>query len=51
MYIIIACYLNAPLNIIAKMFLIRKTNRIKIEMNINDYIDLTLTAATLLWLQ
>jgi hypothetical protein len=30
MYIIIVCYLNAPLNLMAKIFLVRKTNRTKI---------------------
>ena len=51
MYIIIARYLNAPINILAKMFFVRKTNRTKIETNINDYIDLALSAAIFLWLQ
>ena len=51
MYIIIASYLNAPINILAKIFFVRKTNRTKIETNINDYIDLALSAAIFLWLQ
>jgi hypothetical protein len=49
MYIVVACYLNVPLNIIAKFFLIRKTNRTKSVLSIEDYIDLALTSIIIFW--
>ena len=33
------------------MFLVRKTNRTKIETNVNDYIDIALSAMILVWLE
>ena len=50
MYIVIACYMNAPINIIAKMFFIKKTCRTKININVNDYIDAALSISILVWL-
>jgi hypothetical protein len=49
MYIVVASYLNAPINLIAKLFLVRKTNRTKHNLNVNDYIDLALTAMIIFW--
>ncbi len=49
MYIVVACYLNAPLTFIAKMFLIRKSNRTKHNISISDYIDMALTGVIILW--
>jgi hypothetical protein len=49
-YIIIACYLNGPISILAKMYFVRKTNRTKIETNTNDYIDVALCIMILVWL-
>jgi hypothetical protein len=50
MYIVVASYLNAPINLIAKLFLVRKTNRTKHNLNINDYIDLALSAVIIYWI-
>lgn len=50
MYIVVACYLNAPLNFIAKQFLVRKTNRTKINLNTNDYIDFAITGIIIIWI-
>lgn len=49
MYIVVVCYLNAPLSLIAKFFLVRKTNRTKHSLSVSDYIDLALTAFIILW--
>ena len=43
--------MNGPISILAKMFLVRKTNRTKIETNVNDYIDIALSAMILVWLE
>ena len=50
MYIVVISYLNAPLNFIAKTFLVRKTNRNKIGISINEYIDLALTIILIVWI-
>lgn len=43
--------MNGPISILAKMFLVRKTNRTKIETNVNDYIDIALSAMILVWFE
>jgi hypothetical protein len=49
MYIVVACYLSAPLTFIAKIFLISKSNRTKHNISISDYIDMALTGIIILW--
>ena len=49
MFIVVGSYLNAPLNFIAKTFLIRKTNRNKSGTSINEYIDFVLVIILIVW--
>jgi hypothetical protein len=49
MYIVVVCYLNFLFSLIAKLFLVRKTNRTKLSMSVSGYIDLALVAVIILW--
>ena len=50
MYVVAACFLNFPLSFFARQYLVRMTNRKKLKINTNDYIDLFLTITTLVWI-
>jgi hypothetical protein len=51
MYIIISSYLNAPLTLIAKLFLVSKTNRTKYNLNFDDYLNLAFSLFIVIWAQ
>ena len=51
MFIIIACYLNAPLNLIARFYLVRKTNRTKFSLSFDDYLNLVFSITIVIWVQ
>jgi len=46
---VVAAYLNTPLTILAKAFLIRKTCRTKIEIDTSEYIDLAISISIIIW--
>jgi hypothetical protein len=45
------CYLNGPLNLIAKIFLVRKTNRTKFNLNFDDILNLLFSLTIVIWAQ